>query len=133
GHDALVALEQPRVLARDPRQELWPAPRDEQVHQPPRLVAYASGEQLARELPTRRERHRRVLDDARDPLVGEDRGGRVQVLAPRVELTVAQGDLERGLCVPSRGRDRSGHQLFEPPSPDVDSLRKSWTRRRWRG
>ena len=49
------------------------------------------------------ERDGGVGQGASDALLADDRGGRVQLLAPRLDRVVAHGHLEGGLGVAARG------------------------------
>src|SRR5258706_3756141 len=112
----------------DAWQLLDPAAPDEQQDE----VADGSaqrGEDLLSDGHALLERDRRVGEDALQLAGRRGRGGGLELLAPRIDRTVTQGDLERGVGVAARGGVASGHQLLEPPAGPLVSARKSETRR----
>ena len=91
------------------------------------------GEHLLRDIEPLIERNRRVGEHTLE-LVGRGRlGRRVELLAPRLDGAVAQGDLEGGVREAARGTVPASHQpLVLPFGPELISVRNSATRRRSR-
>ncbi len=108
GHDdPVVRVQLALVLVAHPLQVADPASLDDQAHEPERTRADPALEQLPRPPPRRwAERDGRAVDDRLDLGPREHVGSEREVVAPAVELAVAQGDLEGRLRVAAGGRGR---------------------------
>ena len=129
-HDPAMRVELALELLAHARQVADPATLDEQAHEPQRARTDPGLEQRRDHPEALGQRDGGTVDDGRDLGPGEHVGGQHEVVAPAIELAVAQGDLEGRLRVPAAGRGRSCHQPADPPA--AGSARKSATSLRWR-